>query len=159
MHRPQPRAIAVTLAAALLATATGCGGGGAEDGSGGRTSSGGSAEPAAEAPEGGAAAGAELGAEEVEAAIAVYEAGACWTCHGRPHKDQPGLAGPPLSGLTQHWSAEDLADFIDDPEAWVAKDDRLAVKKSEFTVPMMPPMRPISIEDRTLLARWLLTLE
>ncbi|QDU69342.1 c-type cytochrome [Engelhardtia mirabilis] len=117
----------------------------------------GGSEPATEGSgDSGPAPAAEL---DVDAAIAVFEAGTCWTCHGRPHMDMDGFGGPKLAGLDAHWNVADLADFIENPEAWVAKDSRLALLKSEAMVPMNPPPRPISLEDRELLARWLLTLE
>ena len=142
------------LAAPLLLPLVACGGDGSStDGS---TGSAGSSTPSADTEEVGAT---ELSEVEIEAAIAVYESATCWTCHGRPHADMEGLAGPALSNLDEHWNVDDLADFIDDPEAWVAKDDRLAVMKSEYPLPMMKTMRPVSLEDRQLLASWLLTLE
>lgn len=148
MQRFAPRALGALIVPAL-ATLAACGGD--EASSGGAVAGAGS--PSAARPDDGAD---DL---DIDAAIAVYESAACWTCHGRPHRAEEGLAGPALAGLDEHWTVEDLADFIDDPESWVAKRDRLAVLKSQYPLPMLPTTRPVPLEDRLLLARWLLTLE
>ena len=106
-------------------------------------------EPAV-APEG------ALSPEAVDAAKAIYRKAACFGCHG--HEAKGAMAGPTLSGLEAHWTAEDLSEFIADPAAWAADDERLTELAGKFAMPMARPMVPLTPAERLQLAEWLLTL-
>ena len=98
----------------------------------------------------------EASPEDLEAGAAVYEKAACFSCHGRGGKGA--LAGPELENLAANWNAEDLAAFISDPVSWAEKDERIAAMATQYPLPMARPIRPITTDDRMLLAEWLLTL-
>lgn len=97
-----------------------------------------------------------LAIADVERAKEIYESSNCWTCHGR--NGIGAMAGPELEGLAANWTREDLADFLKDPEAWVAKDERIAELAGQYPIKMVRPPAPIAPNDRLKLADWLLTL-
>ena len=72
---------------------------------------------------GGSAKGAEL-----------YRNQACSTCHGTEGTGTP--FGPTLHGKKGHWTRETLVEYLKDPQAYAAKDARLAVQAKKFSLPM-----------------------
>jgi cytochrome c551/c552 len=137
------RVLPLVLSSSLLLVA--CGGDGGADGPAADATS----EPAV-AIEGG------LAPEAVDAAKAVYRKAACFGCHG--HEAKGAMAGPTLSGLAAHWTADDLSEFIADPAAGAADDERLTELAGRFAMPMARPMVPLTPAERLQLAEWLLTL-
>ncbi|MEO0651221.1 MAG: c-type cytochrome [Planctomycetota bacterium] len=97
-----------------------------------------------------------LATADLERAKELYESNNCWTCHGRDGVGAVG--GPELEGLAAHWTREDLADFLKDPDAWVQKDERVAGLADQYPVKMVRPITPLAPNDRLRLADWLLTL-
>jgi mono/diheme cytochrome c family protein len=85
----------------------------------------------------------------------LYRNAGCATCHRMPGDPGEPLAGPPLRNLSEHWNREDLADFIGNPEAFVASDPRIAAQKARY--PMAMPGAPsLSQEARLAIADWML---
>lgn len=83
----------------------------------------------------------------------VFQRELCGSCHGSAGKGT--WLGPPLRELTQHWEREALAEFIRDPGARLAQDERLAKLSQEFQSPMVG-RAALSKAERLLLADWLL---
>lgn len=137
------RVLPLVLSSSLLLVA--CGGDGGVDG------------PVADATQEAAVAPQDAPSPEaVDAAKAIYRKAACFGCHG--HEAKGAMAGPTLSGLADHWTAEDLSEFIADPAAWAADDERLTELAGKFAMPMARPMVPLTPSERLQLAEWLLTL-
>jgi len=58
----------------------------------------------------------------------------CATCHGENREGK--RAGPPLTGLADHWSADRLVSYLTDPDEMVRKDPRLAYKAEQYAIGM-----------------------
>lgn len=79
---------------------------------------------------------------------------ACNSCHG------PSGAGmstaPPLLDADQHWTREDLADYLNDPRSWIERDERL--RALDLRYPIAMPAAPVPLEERLQLADHVLGL-
>lgn len=58
----------------------------------------------------------------------------CASCHGANREGK--RSGPPLNGLAEHWSAEQLARYLADPDAMVKTNPRLAYKAEQYAIAM-----------------------
>jgi mono/diheme cytochrome c family protein len=58
----------------------------------------------------------------------------CASCHGESREGK--RSGPPLKGLAEHWSAEQLARYLADPDAVVKANPRLAYKAEQYAIAM-----------------------
>lgn len=58
----------------------------------------------------------------------------CGSCHGDARKGQ--RSGPALTGLADHWTADQLVDYLTDPDAMVKANPRLAYKAEKYTIGM-----------------------
>lgn len=58
----------------------------------------------------------------------------CASCHGASREGK--RSGPPLRGLAEHWSAEQLAGYLADPDAVVKANPRLAYKAEQYAIAM-----------------------
>ena len=64
--------------------------------------------------------------------------------------------GPPLSRAGDHWTREDLAEFISEPSRFVEGDARLRTVAAAYRAPM--PGVTLDLEQRLLLADHVLGL-
>ncbi len=88
----------------------------------------------------------------VAAGQALYVKANCAMCHG---DDRAGKAlGPPLLALQQHWTADKMVAYFQDPQGYAANDARLAEQKKQFSMKMPPPS--LSADELQILAQWLL---
>jgi mono/diheme cytochrome c family protein len=78
----------------------------------------------------------------------------CTACHGP--RAEGTFMGPRLSNLSQHWTREQLVQYIADPASFAERDERLRALARQFRTPMKP--LPISPADRELIADYVLTL-
>jgi len=134
--RAPGRALRTALAAALALLALGCAGSGGGSGS-------------AAGPEPG------LSAAEVERATALFESESCSTCHG-PDAEGSDLA-PALRSLAGYWDEARIVRYLEDPEAFRAAEPEFDRRRDTEYDLDMPAFGHIPLEDRTTLARWLLT--
>jgi mono/diheme cytochrome c family protein len=58
----------------------------------------------------------------------------CASCHGESREGK--RSGPPLTGLAEHWSAEQLVRYLSDPDAVVKANPRLAYKAEQYAIAM-----------------------
>jgi mono/diheme cytochrome c family protein len=58
----------------------------------------------------------------------------CASCHGANREGK--RSGPPLNGLAEHWTAEQLATYLVDPDAMVKTNPRLAYKAEQYAIAM-----------------------
>lgn len=86
---------------------------------------------------------------------ALFRSQGCVTCHGRAGEGS--VMGPPLRGLATNWKREDLARYLADPEAFTAKDPRLAGIASKFAMRM--PRIAATQEQRLQLADHVLAFD
>ncbi len=98
-----------------------------------------------------------IGASDAEsgvlAAAKLYRSKNCISCHGL---DLGGtMLAPSLRGLGAHWKPDDLAAFLKEPKAWLAKDARLAETARTYRSPMPPTFGTDA--ERLALAQWLLS--
>lgn len=84
---------------------------------------------------------------------ALYTSQGCGACHGA--SAQGGMLGPALAGMAAHWTREDLAAFLADPESAVQRSERLAAQKAAYPMPM-PGVPKLGEPERLALADWLL---
>ncbi len=85
----------------------------------------------------------------------LYRNAGCATCHNMPGDTREPIAGPPLRGLAEHWNREDLADFIANPEPFIAREPRLAGQTARYPM-RMPGDASLSREARLAIADWML---
>jgi len=101
---------------------------------------------------------AEGGLSESSASEArrLYTAESCTMCHGEMAQGVEEL-GPALRDLAPYWDRDRLADYLADPEAFrVANPDFEERRDASFNMEM-PPFDHLSVEQRGMLADWLLT--
>src|SRR5262245_20293933 len=79
----------------------------------------------------------------------------CGACHGSDGSG--GLLGPPLWEKKQHWTRASLMKYLRDPQAYAAKDARLAEQARTFTMPM-PRVDKLSEDDLGRLADHVLSM-
>ena len=65
-----------------------------------------------------------------------YVALDCARCHGENREGT--RTAPPLVGLAEHWTAEELVSYFQDPNAMVKTDARLNRLAGRYTVQMPP---------------------
>lgn len=82
----------------------------------------------------------------------LYRSKNCVSCHG--HDLRGTMLAPALRGLAAHWNAEELAQFLREPKAWLEKDARLAEVARTYRSPMPPTFGTDA--ERLALAQWLL---
>jgi hypothetical protein len=58
----------------------------------------------------------------------------CASCHGDDREGK--RSGPPLNGLSEHWTAEELVHYLSDPDEVVKSNPRLAYKAEKFAIAM-----------------------
>ena len=58
----------------------------------------------------------------------------CASCHGEGREGK--RSGPPLKGLAEHWTAEQLVGYLADPDAVVKATPRLAYKAEQYAIAM-----------------------
>jgi len=58
----------------------------------------------------------------------------CASCHGESREGK--RSGPPLNGLAEHWTAEQLVSYLADPDAVVRATPRLAYKAEQYAIAM-----------------------
>ena len=58
----------------------------------------------------------------------------CASCHGEAREGK--RTGPPLAGLAQHWSADQLVSYLEDPDAAIRSDPRLAYRAEKYALGM-----------------------
>jgi mono/diheme cytochrome c family protein len=58
----------------------------------------------------------------------------CASCHGDHREGQ--RSGPPLVGLSKHWTVDSLVDYLTDPDAVVRANPRLAYKAEKYAIGM-----------------------
>ena len=85
----------------------------------------------------------------------IYELQNCANCHGVNLDGNQGRDAPPLAGLDRHWSAEELALFLQDPARYPSKTARMRVIESRYSR-SMPPYPNLTDDERLTLARWLI---
>lgn len=83
----------------------------------------------------------------------LFSRNGCVACHG--HKLQGSSMAPALAGLAEHWTVEDMVAYLADPKGYAAQDPRLSEQGKSYRT-VMPPYANVSVEDRTVLAEWLL---
>ncbi len=71
----------------------------------------------------------------------------CASCHG---EDRAGkLTAPPLQGMTRHWTADLLAEYLQDPSSVAARDPRLLHLSARYALkmPPFPHLEPEEVRD------------
>ena len=58
----------------------------------------------------------------------------CASCHGDAREGK--RSGPPLEGLSEHWTAEELVHYLADPDAVVKANPSLAFKAEKYAIAM-----------------------
>ena len=58
----------------------------------------------------------------------------CASCHGEAREGK--RSGPPLTGLADHWTADQLMNYLADPDAVVRANPRLAYKAEKYVIGM-----------------------
>ena len=58
----------------------------------------------------------------------------CAACHGASRQGQ--RSGPPLNGLAEHWTADELVRYLSDPDSVVKISPRLAYKAERYAIGM-----------------------
>jgi len=58
----------------------------------------------------------------------------CAACHGENREGK--RSGPPLTGLSEHWSADQLVSYLTDPDAMIRSNSRLAYKAEKYAIGM-----------------------
>lgn len=83
----------------------------------------------------------------------IYELQNCANCHG---VDGEGTSrGPALANLPEHWTAERLAGFLEAPDGFLERDERLRALEKAYPG-KMSRYDNLDLEQRTTLASWLL---
>lgn len=58
----------------------------------------------------------------------------CASCHGEDREGK--RSGPPLTGLAEHWTPGDLVSYLEDPDAAVRSNPRLAYRAEKYAIGM-----------------------
>jgi mono/diheme cytochrome c family protein len=58
----------------------------------------------------------------------------CASCHGEDREGK--RSGPPLTELAEHWTPEDLVSYLEDPDAAVRSNPRLAYRAEKYAIGM-----------------------
>ena len=94
-----------------------------------------------------------LTAEELEQVQVLVEQNICAECHGENREGSE--TGPSLLDVRAHWTEEQLAKYIYNPEFYMVSHPELRERNPGFGIDM-PPYTDLPEEDRRLLARWAL---
>ncbi|MFN0243985.1 MAG: c-type cytochrome [Planctomycetota bacterium] len=87
---------------------------------------------------------------------ALFQKNGCATCHSA---DGRGTAlGPKLVGVAVHWKRDTLVEYLKDPQAYAAKDARLAAQGKQYMMPMtkfgmLPREQLAALADHVLALR------
>ena len=84
----------------------------------------------------------------------LYATRACASCHGG--KGAGLSTAPGFAGLDDHWTREQLAEYLGNPRAWIDKDARLRELKRRYSMEM--PAFGAPLPDRLALADHVLRL-
>ncbi|MCZ7557049.1 MAG: cytochrome c [Bacteroidia bacterium] len=93
--------------------------------------------------------------KDVQEGAALFISKNCVTCHGP--EGEGGVAGPALKDLAEYYTVESLAEYLNDPDAAVQRDERLR-ERAEGYGALMPKYSYLPIEDRRKLAMYVLSL-
>jgi mono/diheme cytochrome c family protein len=93
--------------------------------------------------------------ESVRAGRQVYERLDCQSCHGFRREGK--RTAPPLTGLVQYWSEEDMIRYLEDPAPVVEATPRLAYRLEQYPIAMPGYADKASEEELQELARYMLT--
>ena len=58
----------------------------------------------------------------------------CAACHGENREGK--RSGPPLIGLAEHWTSDEIVDYLSDPDAMMKSNPRLAYKAEQYAIGM-----------------------
>lgn len=94
-----------------------------------------------------------LTAEEVERVQVLVEENICAECHSENREGSE--TGPSLLHVGEHWTEERLAQYVNNPELYMASHPEMRERNPGFTIDM-PPYTDLPEEDRRLLVRWAL---
>ena len=92
--------------------------------------------------------------ESVRAGRQVYEQLDCASCHGVQLEGK--RSAPPLEGLTQYWTEQQLVRYLADPASVVKETPRLAYRLEQYPI-AMPGYADAGDEALRELARYLLS--
>ena len=67
------------------------------------------------------------------------------------------MLGPTLRGLKAHWTRAQIAQYLEDPQGFAAKDPRLVQQGKTYFQPM-PTYKQLKPAERESLAEFLLAL-
>jgi|GEM_PF-2470096 len=98
---------------------------------------------------------AQVPLTEAEAARAasLFQENGCVDCHGDDRLG--GEDAPSLMGIRAHWTEKKLAKYIYNPEFYMVSNPAI-LKRNPGYDQAMPPFTHLSLEDRMILARWVL---
>lgn len=94
--------------------------------------------------------------EVVKQGAELFASNSCNLCHGDDARGSDG--GPSLSGLAEHYTVEDLMEYLKDPDAVLENSARLSKRAEEFDA-LMPSYEHLDDADRRKLATFVLSLE
>jgi mono/diheme cytochrome c family protein len=80
---------------------------------------------------------------------------ACVTCHG--DRGQGTMLGPALTNAHAVWTREMLVEYLNDPQAFAQRDERLAKQGKAFFQPM-PAYKALKSEERAAVSDFVLGL-
>ncbi len=92
---------------------------------------------------------------DVQQGAALFLSRNCVTCHGPEAEGQP--TGPELRDLDEYYTVETLVEYLNDPDAVVARDQRLR-KRAEGFGALMPRYNYLPQEELEKLAMYVLSL-
>jgi mono/diheme cytochrome c family protein len=85
-----------------------------------------------------------------------YVQAKCNACHGA--EGGGGMLGPTLQGIAEHWTADELTEFIANPAPFVAERPRLReMLEIDYKMPMTANAT-LTEDERRALAEWVLAL-
>lgn len=58
----------------------------------------------------------------------------CGSCHGENREGK--RSGPALTGLAEHWTADTIVSYLEDPDAMLKADPRLAYRAEKYAIGM-----------------------
>jgi cytochrome c553 len=93
---------------------------------------------------------------ELTGPAATYVDQGCAKCHGRQLEGT--RTAPGLIGLTEHWTAEDLATYLRDPQPFLEASTRMRSQAEDYPIPM-PAYPDLPDEDVQPLVEYLLTYQ
>lgn len=93
---------------------------------------------------------------EASRARETYLQESCEICHGEQTEGVDG-AGPALGDLAPYWSEERLVGYLEDPAAFREANPEFEDRRATVFDIEMPSFEHVPVEERRLLARWLLT--